>query len=151
MVKCSLSLFCRVYLCIVKNNTMKESKVWFVTGAGSGIGLEIAKAALAAGNKVVATGRNLSKVKEAFGNASDSLMVLKMDVTNPKEISSGIDSVVKKFGTIDVLVNNAGNFYAGFFEELSQEQVERQMATNLFGPMNVTRAVLPFMRDKKSG
>jgi NAD(P)-dependent dehydrogenase (short-subunit alcohol dehydrogenase family) len=129
---------------------MKE-KVWLITGASSGIGLEIAKAALAAGNKVVATGRNSSKVTQAFGNVTDSLMVLKMDVTNPKEISSGIDSVVKKFGTIDVLVNNAGNFYAGFFEELSQEQVERQMATNLFGPMNMTRAVLPVMRKNKSG
>jgi NAD(P)-dependent dehydrogenase (short-subunit alcohol dehydrogenase family) len=74
-----------------------------------------------------------------------------MDVTNPQEINTGVNSAIEKFGTIDVLVNNAGNFYAGFFEELSQGQVERQIATNLFGPMNVTRAVLPVMRKNKSG
>jgi NAD(P)-dependent dehydrogenase (short-subunit alcohol dehydrogenase family) len=130
---------------------MKQSKVWLVTGAGSGIGLQIAKAALAAGNKVVATGRDASKVTKAINGSTDSLLVVKMDVTNPKEISTGINSAIEKFGTIDVLVNNAGNFYAGFFEELSQEQIERQMATNLFGPMNVARAILPVMRKNKSG
>ena len=130
---------------------MKESKVWLITGAGSGIGLQIAKAALAAGNKVVATGRDASKVTKAFNGSTDNLLVVKMDVTNPKEISTGVNSAIEKFGTIDVLVNNAGNFYAGFFEELSPVQMERQMATNLFGPMNVTRAVLPVMRKNKTG
>jgi len=130
---------------------MKQSKVWLITGAGSGIGLQIAKAALAAGNKVVATGRDASKVTKAINGSTDNLLVVKMDVTNPKEISTGVNSAIDKFGTIDVLVNNAGNFYAGFFEELSPAQVERQMATNLFGPMNVTRAVLPLMRKRKSG
>ena len=130
---------------------MKESKVWLITGAGSGIGLEIAKAVLAGGNKVVATGRNASKVTKAIGNTTDDLLVVKMDVTNAKEISAGVNSAIEKFGTIDVLVNNAGNWYAGFFEELSPTQMERQMATNLFGPMNVTRAVLPIMRKNKSG
>lgn len=130
---------------------MKENKVWLITGAGSGIGLEIAKAALAAGNKVVATGRDASKVTKAIGNTTESLLVVKMDVTNPKEISTGVNSAIEKFGTIDVLVNNAGNWYAGFFEELSSAQMERQMATNLFGPMNVTRTVLPAMRKNKSG
>ncbi|MEQ1587646.1 MAG: SDR family oxidoreductase [Cyclobacteriaceae bacterium] len=130
---------------------MKESKVWLITGAGSGIGLEIAKAALAAGNRVVATGRDASKVTKAISDATGNLLVVKMDVTDPKEIGIGVNSVIEKFGTIDVLVNNAGNFYAGFFEELSQKQIERQMATNLFGPMNVTRAILPVMRKNKSG
>jgi len=130
---------------------MKESKVWLITGAGSGIGLQIAKAALTAGNKVVATGRDANKVTKAIDDSTDNLLVVKMDVTNPKEISKGVNSAIEKFGTIDVLVNNAGNFYAGFFEELSQGQVERQIATNLFGPMNVTRAVLPAMRNSKSG
>ena len=130
---------------------MKESKVWLITGAGSGIGLEIAKAALASGNKVVATGRDASKVTKAINGSTDNLLVVKMDVTNAKEISTGVNSAIEKFGTIDVLVNNAGNWYAGFFEELSPAQMERQMATNLFGPMNVTRAVLPVMRKNKSG
>jgi NAD(P)-dependent dehydrogenase (short-subunit alcohol dehydrogenase family) len=130
---------------------MKNSKVWLITGAGSGIGLEIAKAALAAGNKVIATGRDANKVTKAINDSTDNLLVIKMDVTNPKEIGTGVNSVIEKFGTIDVLVNNAGSFYAGFFEELSQEQMERQMAINLFGPMNVTRAILPVMRKNKSG
>jgi len=130
---------------------MKESKVWLITGAGSGIGLQIAKAALAAGYKVVATGRNTDKVSKSINGNSDNLLVVKIDVTNSKEIEAGVNSAIEKFGTIDVLANNAGNFYAGFFEELSQGQVERQIATNLFGPMNVTRFVLPVMRKNKSG
>ncbi len=130
---------------------MKESKVWLITEASSGIGLQIAKAALAAGHKVVATGRDTDKVTKAIGGSTDNLLVIKLDVTNPTEIEVAVKSAVDKFGTIDVLVNNAGNFYAGFFEELSQNQVERQIATNLFGPMNVTRAVLPVMRKNKSG
>jgi NADP-dependent 3-hydroxy acid dehydrogenase YdfG len=88
---------------------------------------------------------------KAIGNTTDSLLVVKMDVTNANEISTGVNSAIEKLGTIDVLVNNAGNFYAGFFEELSLAQMERQMATKLFGPMNVTRAVLPVMRKNKSG
>lgn len=130
---------------------MKESKVWLITGAGSGIGLEIAKAALAEGYKVVATGRDANKVSKSINDTTGNLFVVQMDVTNVTEINTGVNSAIAKFGTIDVLVNNAGNFYAGFFEELSPNQVERQIATNLFGPMNVTRAVLPFMRKSRSG
>jgi NAD(P)-dependent dehydrogenase (short-subunit alcohol dehydrogenase family) len=130
---------------------MSESRVWLVTGASSGIGLEIAKAALAAGNKVVATGRDLSKVAKAIDNTTDNLLVVKMDVTSAHEISIAVNLAIEKFGTIDVLVNNAGNFYAGFFEELSPAQMQHQMDTNLFGPMNVARAVLPVMRKNKSG
>jgi NAD(P)-dependent dehydrogenase (short-subunit alcohol dehydrogenase family) len=130
---------------------MKASKVWFITGASSGIGLEISKAALAAGSKVVATGRATEKISKSIGRSSDNLLITKMDVTNPKEIRAAVKSAVDKFGTIDVLVNNAGNFYAGFFEELSPGQMELQLATSLFGPMNVTRAVLPIMRKNRSG
>jgi len=130
---------------------MEKSKVWFITGASSGIGLEIAKAALAAGYKVAATGRNTEKLSKAIGAASDNLLVVKMDVTSSKEIDAAVKSVLEKFGTIDVLVNNAGNFYAGFFEELSTRQMELQLATSLYGPMNVTRAVLPGMRKSRSG
>jgi len=130
---------------------MKKSEVWLITGASSGIGLEIAKAALAAGLKVVAAGRDTEKVSKSVGAASDNLLVVKMDVTNPKEIEAPVKSAVDKFATIDVLVNNAGNFYAGFFEELSPRQMELQLAASLFGPMNVTRAVLPVMRKNRSG
>jgi len=130
---------------------MKENKVWLVTGASRGMGLEIVKSALAAGHKVVATGRDIDKVVKSIGKSSDNLLVVKMDVTKPKEIEAAVNSAIDEFGTIDVLVNNAGNFYAGFFEEISPKQMELQLATNLFGPMNVTRVVLPIMRKNRSG
>ena len=130
---------------------MTNNKVWLITGASSGIGLEITKAALTAGNKVIATGRNAEKVAKAFGESTDNLLVVQLDVTNPKEINTALDAAIEKFGTVDVLVNNAGSFYAGYFEELSQAQMELQFAVNVFGPMNVTRAVLPIMRSNKSG
>lgn len=126
------------------------SKVWLITGAGRGMGVNIAKAALAAGYKVVATGRNTDTVTKAVG-ASDHLFVVKLDVTSPADAQAAAQAAVERFGRIDVLVNNAANFYAGYFEELTQEQIERQLATSLFGPMNVTRAVLPIMRKQRSG
>ena len=94
------------------------SKVWFITGAGRGMGVDIARAALAAGNKVVATGRNTDTVTKAIG-ASDDLLVVKLDVTNPADAEAAVQAAVERFGRIDVLVNNAGNFYAGFFEEIT--------------------------------
>jgi NAD(P)-dependent dehydrogenase (short-subunit alcohol dehydrogenase family) len=130
---------------------MKENKVWFITGASSGIGLEITKSALATGYKVVATGRDPAKVLKSLRVTPENLLVVKMNVTNSKEIEAAVKTAIDKFSVIDVLVNNAGNFYAGFFEELTQQQIELQMATSLFGPMNVTREVLPFMRKNRSG
>jgi NAD(P)-dependent dehydrogenase (short-subunit alcohol dehydrogenase family) len=126
------------------------SKVWLITGAGRGMGVYIVKAALAAGHRVVATGRNTDKVAQAVGKSAD-LFVVKLDVTKPTDAESAVKASVDRFGRIDVLVNNAANFYAGFFEELSPEQMERQLSTSLIGPMNVTRAVLPFMRKQRSG
>jgi NAD(P)-dependent dehydrogenase (short-subunit alcohol dehydrogenase family) len=126
------------------------SKVWFITGAGRGMGLDIAKAALAAGHKVVATGRNTEKVAKAF-EASPDLLVVKLDVTSPEDAAAAVQATIERFGHIDVLVNNAASFYAGYFEELTPEQMDRQLATSLIGPMNVTRAVLPVMRQQRSG
>jgi NAD(P)-dependent dehydrogenase (short-subunit alcohol dehydrogenase family) len=126
------------------------SKVWFITGAGRGMGVDIAKAALAAGHKVVATGRNTDKVAEAVGKSAD-LLVVKLDITKPTDAESAVKAAVDKFGRLDVLVNNAANFYAGFFEELTPEQIGRQLSTSLVGPMNVTRVVLPVMRNQRSG
>src|SRR5580693_974786 len=126
------------------------SEVWLITGAGRGMGVYIAKAALAAGHKVVATGRNTDKVDQALGKSAD-LFVVKLDITKPTDAESAVKASVDKFGRIDVLVNNAANFYAGFFEELLPEQMERQLSTSLVGPMNVTRAVLPVMRKQRSG
>jgi NAD(P)-dependent dehydrogenase (short-subunit alcohol dehydrogenase family) len=126
------------------------SKVWFITGAGRGMGADIAKAALAAGYKVVATGRNTDKVAEALGK-SGNLLIVKLDITKPADAESAVKAALEEFGRIDVLVNNAANFFAGFFEELTPEQMERQLTTSLVGPMNVTRAVLPVMRKQRSG
>src|SRR5580700_10102309 len=126
------------------------NNVWFITGAGRGMGLDIAKAALAAGHKVVATGRNTDKVAQAV-RESANLLVVKLDVTNPADAESAVKAVIDRFGRIDVLVNNAASFYAGYFEEISPEQMAKQLATSLIGPMNVTRAVLPIMRKQRSG
>jgi NAD(P)-dependent dehydrogenase (short-subunit alcohol dehydrogenase family) len=129
---------------------MSDKRVWFITGAGRGMGVDIAKAALAAGHKVVATGRNTDKVAHALGESAN-LLVVKLDVTKPADAKSAVNAAVDQFGCIDVLVNNAASFYAGFFEELTQEQMERQLSVSLFGPMNVTRAILPVMRKQRSG
>jgi NAD(P)-dependent dehydrogenase (short-subunit alcohol dehydrogenase family) len=128
-----------------------DKKVWFVTGAGRGMGVDIAQAALAAGNAVVATGRRPESVEQALGGAQDDLLVVKLDVTSPADAEAAVQSAVERFGRIDVLVNNAGNFYAGFFEEISPEDFRAQIETTLFGPLNVTRAVLPVMRAQRSG
>jgi NAD(P)-dependent dehydrogenase (short-subunit alcohol dehydrogenase family) len=129
---------------------MTTKKVWLITGAGRGMGVDIAKAALAAGHAVVATGRDPKKVAAALGG-HDDLLAVKLDVTRPEDAQTAVQAAVREFGRIDVLVNNAGNFYAGFFEELSPEQVRNQIETLLFGPMNVTRAALPVMRKQRSG
>jgi NAD(P)-dependent dehydrogenase (short-subunit alcohol dehydrogenase family) len=129
---------------------MTDKKVWLITGAGRGLGLDIAKAALAAGHAVVATGRDPAKVTAAIGEHND-LLAIKLDVTRLEDAHAAVSAAVAKFGRIDVLANNAGNFYAGFFEELSPEQVRNQIETLLFGPMNVSRAVLPVMRNQHAG
>jgi NAD(P)-dependent dehydrogenase (short-subunit alcohol dehydrogenase family) len=129
---------------------MTDKKVWFITGAGRGMGVDIATAALAVGHAVVATGRNPQRVSAALG-AHDDLLAVKLDVTDPADAKDAARAAVERFGRIDVLVNNAGNFYAGFFEELSPQDVRAQVETTLFGPMNLTRAVLPVMRAQRSG
>lgn len=126
------------------------SKVWFITGAGRGMGLHIARAALAAGHHVVATGRNTDKVAGAVGQ-SDRLLVVKLDVTSSADAETAAKVTIERFGRIDVLVNNAASFQAGYFEELSPRQMDLQLATSLVGPMNVTRAFLPAMRKQGSG
>jgi NAD(P)-dependent dehydrogenase (short-subunit alcohol dehydrogenase family) len=129
---------------------MAAEKIWLITGAGRGMGVDIAQAALAAGHAVVATGRDVEAVAAAVGSA-DGLLVVELDITSPASVQTAVQAAVARFGRVDVLVNNAGNFYAGFFEELTAEQIERQLTTNLIGPMNVTRAVLPVMRAQRSG
>ena len=129
---------------------MTDKKVWFITGAGRGMGVNIAKAALAAGHAVVATGRNPDAVTQSVGK-SDDLLAAKLDVTSRADAEAAVQLAVGRFGHIDVLVNNAGNFYAGFFEEIRPEDFRAQIETTLFGPLNVTRAVLPIMRTQGAG
>jgi NAD(P)-dependent dehydrogenase (short-subunit alcohol dehydrogenase family) len=129
---------------------MRSEKVWLITGAGRGMGLDITKAALAAGFKVVATGRNTSKVLQAIGE-HPNLLVAKLDITNVTDAENAVKETIAKFGKLDVLVNNAANFYGGYFEELTMEEIELQLGTALLGPMKVTRAVLPVMRKQRSG
>jgi len=129
---------------------MADKAVWFITGAGRGLGVDIAQAALAAGHAVVATGRNTEAVADAVGEAGD-VLVVELDITSLASAEAAVHAALERFGRIDVLVNNAGNFYAGFFEELTPGQIERSLTTNLVGPMNVTRAVLPVMRKQRCG
>lgn len=129
---------------------MNGKKVWLITGTGRGMGSEFAKAALVAGHAVVATGRDATRVSEVLGTSSDVLAVT-LDVTSRADAQAAVRTAVDKFGRIDVLVNNAASFYAGYFEELTPEQFDRQLSTSLIGPMNVTRAVLPVMRKQRHG
>jgi len=129
---------------------MSSKKVWFITGASRGMGVQFAKAALAAGHAVVASGRDTARVSQAVGPSSD-LLAVTLDVTNRADAEAAVRDAVDRFGRIDVLVNNAASFYAGYFEELTPEQFDRQLAASLIGPMNVTRAVLPVMRKQRSG
>ncbi|MFF7865504.1 SDR family oxidoreductase [Streptomyces qaidamensis] len=127
------------------------SKVVFVTGAGRGLGTDIVREALAAGHQVVATGRRPEEVEKTLGGPQDNLLTVRLDVTSLEEAQAAAQAAVERFGRIDVLINNAGNFFAGYFEEVSPEHMRRQIETNLFGPMNVTRAVLPVMRAQRDG
>jgi NAD(P)-dependent dehydrogenase (short-subunit alcohol dehydrogenase family) len=127
-----------------------QNKTWLITGAGRGMGVDFTRAALAAGHNVVATGRNPDTVRAAVGE-HERLLVTALDVTDDQSVEEAVAAAVERFGRIDVLVNNAANFFGGFFEELSPQQVRSQIETNLFGPMVVTRAVLPVMRTQRSG
>lgn len=123
---------------------------WLVTGASRGLGMEIARAALAAGEAVVATARSVNDVTEALG-PSRGLHALALDITDERAAVAVAQETVDLFGTIDVLVNNAGHAQLGWFETISSEQVRRQFEVNVFGTMNITRAVTPHMRARQSG
>ena len=127
-----------------------STPVWFITGAARGLGVDLAQAALDAGYFVVATARNGANVSAALGE-QDNLLAVSLDITDPAAAQAAVDAAVNRFGRIDTLVNNAGNFYAGYFEEISDTQLRAQLETNFFGPLNVTRAVLPVMRQQRSG
>jgi NAD(P)-dependent dehydrogenase (short-subunit alcohol dehydrogenase family) len=126
------------------------SKVYFITGTGRGMGVDFARAALAAGHRVVATARRPEAVTEAVG-ANENLLAVTLDITDPAQAEAAVNAAVARFGRIDVLVNNAATFHAGFFEEVSPDQFRAQVEVNFFGALNVTRAVLPVMRRQRRG
>ena len=127
-----------------------SKKVWLITGAGRGMGVDFARAALASGHSVVASGRDRERVSKVLGTSSD-LLAVKLDVTSAADAQAAMRAAIDRFGRLDVLVNNAASFYAGYFEELTPDQMSQQIAASLIGPMNVTRAVLPVMRKQRSG
>ena len=128
------------------------SKIWFVTGAGNGIGAGIVQAALKAGDRVISTGRNIDKVRNALSDVTaGNLRFVQLDVTNKPQAKAAVEDALNHFGRIDVLVNNAGYSLLGNFEELLTEEIERQFATNFWGVAYLMLAVLPVMRKQRSG
>ncbi|HMF72472.1 MAG TPA: oxidoreductase [Flavitalea sp.] len=128
-----------------------NQKVWFITGASKGLGLAIAKAVLANGDKVVATVRKNPEELELTLDSEDNVLVVQLDVTRENEVKEGVQEALSKFGRVDVLVNNAGYGLLAATEEASDVEVRKQYETNVFGLLNVTRAVLPHMRNQKWG
>jgi NAD(P)-dependent dehydrogenase (short-subunit alcohol dehydrogenase family) len=129
---------------------VSDTKVYFITGAARGMGIDIAKAALEAGHRVIATARDAAKVTQVLGEHED-LLAVSLDITDETAAQTAVDAAVAHFGRIDVLINNAGIFIAGYFEEISPAQLRQQMETNFFGPLNITRAILPVMRAQRNG
>lgn len=130
---------------------MNNQKVWFITGASKGMGLEVAKHVLANGDKVIATSRSLKKQIESIGEASRNLLPLKVDITQEEEVRLAIEKGIETFGQIDVVLNNAGYNLLGNIEELSDAEFRQTMDVNVFGMTNVIRQILPHLRKQKSG
>lgn len=127
------------------------AKIWFITGSSRGLGRSLTEAVLVNGDKVAATARNISSLNDLANTYKDSILPLEMDVNNQEQVRQAVAETVRHFGRIDVLVNNAGFGITGAVEAFSEEQVRSQLETNLYAPIGITRAVLPFMRKQRSG
>ncbi|NWA24560.1 SDR family NAD(P)-dependent oxidoreductase [Pseudomonas gingeri] len=127
------------------------SKVWFITGCASGIGAGVARAALAAGDRVVATDLDLERLDAAYAGYGAQVLIAALDIRQQAQAHSAVTAALAHFDRIDVLVNNAGYGQFGPFEEVEAEAIERQFATNVLGTFNVTRAVLPVLRRQRAG
>ena len=130
---------------------MKTQKVWLITGASKGMGLEAANAVLKNGDKVVATSRNLKELIDKIGNQTENFLPLQVDITDDKDVKKAIQSAIDTFGKIDVVLNNAGYYLVGSIEEISDEEFRTTTDVNLFGTVNVIRHVMPLLRQQKSG
>ncbi|RFM25775.1 oxidoreductase [Deminuibacter soli] len=127
------------------------SKVWFVTGSARGLGRSLTEAVLAAGDKVAAAARNTQQLQSLLKQYPDQLLTVALDVNNQQQINEAVTATIARFGRIDVLVNNAGFGIIGAAEAFTEEQVRSQLETNLYAPIAITRAVLPYMREQRSG
>jgi NAD(P)-dependent dehydrogenase (short-subunit alcohol dehydrogenase family) len=127
------------------------NKIWFVTGSSRGLGRTLVEAILAAGDKVIATARKPEELKDLSATYGESIRAVKLDVTSPADVKKAVATAVEAFGRIDVLINNAGYGFLGAFEEMSDEEFKGQMETNFWGVVNVTRAILPHLRQQGSG
>lgn len=126
-------------------------KVWFVTGASKGLGLTLVKRLLAEGYQVAATSRDLKQLNDAVGNNTSSFLPLQVDIVDNSSVGNAIKDVIRKFGTIDVVVNNAGYGQLGTIEELTDAEARQNFDVNVFGTLNVIRNVMPHFRRKKAG
>ena len=129
----------------------KTSRVWFITGASTGFGRKFAEAVLAKGDRVVATARKPESVADLERQDPSRARAVRLDVTDLTQVKAAVQTAIDAFGRIDVLVNNAGYGLLGAVEEVSDAQIRQQFDTNLFGLLNVTRAVLPLLRKQRSG
>lgn len=130
---------------------MENKKVWFITGASKGLGLELAKKLLAEGFKVAATSRNEASLIKVLGNPAENFLPLEMDLVDEKSVKNAIDKTINHFKTIDVLVNNAGYGLLGALEELTDAEARKNYEVNVFGLLNVIRHTMPILRANKSG
>jgi NAD(P)-dependent dehydrogenase (short-subunit alcohol dehydrogenase family) len=138
-------------ICINKQIKREMEKIWFITGSSRGLGRSLTTAVLAKGDKVAATARNPEQLQDLADEYPGQILPLALDVTNQQQIDAAIESAVKHFGRIDVLVNNAGFGITGAAEAYTDEQVQSQLDTNLWAPIAITRAALPYMRKQGSG
>jgi len=127
------------------------SKVWFITGCSTGFGRELAKHVLESEHKAVVASRKTADVEDIVKDYADTAIAVKLDVTKEEEIKASVEEAIKKFGQIDVLVNNAGIGYFGAIEESEDDEVRQMFEINFWGLANMTRAVLPLMRKQRSG
>ncbi|OWR32815.1 short-chain dehydrogenase/reductase [Saccharibacillus sp. O23] len=131
---------------------MQQAKVWYVTGASKGLGLSLVRKLIKSGYRVAATSRQIEELKQAVGEVSEGrFLPLAVDLTQADSIQKSVEKTYETFGQIDVVVNNAGYGIGGAIEELSEKEIVASFEVNVFGPINVVRSVLPYMRKQRSG
>lgn len=133
------------------NMNKKKPRVWFITGASSGLGYEFTRKALELGDKVVGVARNTEKLNEITHQYGESFLSLKLDVTDRDSVFNVVEEAITHFGRLDIVINNAGNMIMGMIEEFSEEEIRRQVDTNFYGAVWVTQAVMPQLRSQASG